>query len=228
MKARFMTNILLMVVIALLIVVIIQLQKRDAVEQPTGQPSEQQSLSADDDPFLGPEDAEIVVIEFSDYQCPYCGASEGTHDALVSQFKARSPDYEAAVPKLRELAEQGKIKFVYRDFPLSGHQYAQKAAEASECADEQGKYWEYHDALFENQETLDVASLKTYAADLSLDADTFNECLDSGSMADEVQKDFDDGTKAGVDGTPAFFINDKLLSGALPFSAFEQAINTLG
>ena len=147
---------------------------------------------------------------------------------MISQFNAKSPGYEPAVPKLRELAKQGNIKFVYRDFPLSGHQNAQKAAEASECADEQGKFWEYHDLLFENQEVLDVASLKIYAADLSLDADTFNECLDSGSMADEVQKDFDDGTKAGVDGTPAFFINDKLLSGALPFSAFEQAINTLG
>ena len=228
MKARFMTNILLAIVIILLIVVIVQLQKRDTVNEAVEQPSEQSTLNADDDPFIGPEDAEIVVIEFSDYQCPYCGASEGTHEALISQFKAKSPDYEAAVPKLRELAEQGKIKFVYRDFPLSGHQYAQKAAEASECADEQGKFWEYHDALFENQETLDVASLKTYASDLGLDTKEFDECLDSGSMADEVQKDFDDGTRAGVDGTPAFFINDQKLSGALPFSAFEQTINALG
>tara|TARA_Y100000310_G_scaffold333613_1_gene411513 strand:+ start:225 stop:1298 length:1074 start_codon:yes stop_codon:yes gene_type:complete len=194
----------------------------DGSDTPTPPPAGPVEVSADDDPFLGPEDAAIVVIEFSDFQCSYCGASAGTYEPLISQFKARDPTWEAAVPKLKELAEQGKIKFVYRDFPLSNHPFAQKAAEASECAEEQGKFWEYHDMLFENYSALDVDSLKQYAVDLELDADAFNECLDSGQMADEVAKDFADGSAYGVSGTPAFFVNGVLVSGAQSFSVFEQ------
>ncbi|SRR3989339_1828609 len=181
-------------------------------------------LTADDDPYLGPKDAKVVVIEFSDFECPYCGAADGTHAGLIAQFKQRDPSWEASVPKLRELAKAGKIKFVYRDFPLSGHKNALKSAEASECADEQGKYWEYHDKLFENQAALSVDNLKQYAKDLGLDTAKFNECLDSGKMKAEVMKDMDDGEKAGVSGTPAFFINGKLISGAAPFSDFEPII----
>ena len=187
---------------------------------------QQVTISADDDPFLGPEDAKVTVIEFSDFECPYCAAAMGTHDALIGQFKSRDPSWEAAVPKLRELAAEGKIKFVYRDFPLNSHQNAQKAAEATECANEQGKYWEMHDKIFENQTAIGVANLKQYAADLGLDTAAFNECLDSGAMAEEVQKDFADGQKYGVTGTPAFFINGTKISGAQSFSAFEQIIES--
>ncbi|MFH1425229.1 MAG: thioredoxin domain-containing protein [archaeon] len=185
------------------------------------------NVGADDDAFLGPEDAKIVVIEFSDFQCPYCGAVVGTHGALISQLKSKDPTWEAAVPKLKELAKAGKIKFVFRDFPLNFHQNAQKAAEASECAGEQDKFWEYHDKLFENQERLDVNSLKTYASQLGLDSGKFNKCLDSGEMAEEVRKDLADGQKAGVRGTPAFFVNGELISGAQSFKAVEQRINAL-
>jgi protein-disulfide isomerase len=182
-------------------------------------------VSADDDPSLGPEDATVTVIEFSDFQCPYCAAAAGMHPQLVSQFKSSDPTWEPAVPKLKELAKQGKIKFVYRDFPLSNrHPDAQKAAEAAECADEQAKFWEYHDKIFENQGALDVASLKRYAEDLGLNATKFNECLDSGRMTSEVQKDFRDGSSYGITGTPSFFVNGINLVGAQPYSAFKQLI----
>ncbi len=115
---------------------------------------------------------------------------------------------------------------MYRDFPLTSiHQHAQKAAEASECADDQGKFWEYHDLVFENQSAIDVASLKGYAAELGLDTDTFNECLDGGKQSSEVEKDSQDAQAAGVSGTPAFFINGEFVSGAQPFSVFQQVID---
>lgn len=182
-------------------------------------------VSADDDAFLGPENAEIVVIEFSDFECPYCGAAMGTHEVLVDRFKSQDPTWEAAVPELKRLAEEGKIKFVYRDFPLSGHPNAQKAAEASECAKDQGKFWEYHDILFANQDALTVPSLKQYASQIGLNTNEFNECLDSNEKAAEVQKDMQDGQNAGVSGTPSFFVNGREISGSQPYKVFEQAIN---
>lgn len=166
-------------------------------------------VSLDDDPSKGSDNAPVTIIEFSDYQCPYC-----------ARF------WRDTLPQIEEeYIETGKVKFVYRDFPLGFHQYAQKAAEAAECADEQGNYWDYHDKLFENQNALDTASLKQYAKDLGLDTAKFNDCLDSGKYASEVQKDFEDGQAAGVTGTPAFFINGQSVVGAQPFSAFKQVID---
>jgi protein-disulfide isomerase len=110
--------------------------------------------------------------------------------------------------------------------PLTSiHQYAQKAAEATECADEQGKFWEYHDLVFANQSAIDVDSLKGYAGQLGLDTGTFDECLDSGEQNSEVEKDLEDARASGASGTPAFFINGELVSGAQPFSAFQEIID---
>jgi len=118
---------------------------------------------------------------------------------------------------------EGKIRFVYRDFPLTTiHQHAQKAAEATECADDQGKFWEYQDLVFANQSALDVDSLKSYAAQLDLDTATFNDCLDTGEQTAEVDKDSQDAQSYGVTGTPAFFINGRLVSGALPFEDYPD------
>jgi protein-disulfide isomerase len=115
---------------------------------------------------------------------------------------------------------------VYRDFPLNSiHPFAQKAAEATECADDQGKFWEYHDLVFENQTAIDVDSLKSYAAELGLDTATFDDCLDEGKQSSEVEKDSEDAQAAGVTGTPAFFINGEFVSGAQPFSVFQQVID---
>src|SRR3989338_3148523 len=172
----------------------------------TPETSQRVDVSADDDPSKGPKNAKITIIEFSDFQCPYCKKAE---------------------PVIKQVLETygDDVRFVYRDFPLSFHQNAQKAAEAAECADEQGKFWEYHDIIFENQDALDVSNLKIYAANLKLDTAKFNDCMDSEKYVEEVKKDFEDGQKAGVSGTPAFFINGRLLSGAQPFEDFKAVID---
>ena len=166
-------------------------------------------VSADDDAVKGAKNALVTIIEFSDYDCPFCGR----------HFRETLPQI------IKEYVDTGKVKLVFRDFPLSFHENAQKAAEAAECAGEQEKYWEMHDKLFENQDALDVSSLKTYSQQIGLNTREFNKCLDSGEMADEIKKDISDGESAGVSGTPAFFINGRFLSGAQPFSAFKQIID---
>jgi len=165
----------------------------------------------DDDPMKGDANAPVTIIEWSDFECPFC-----------SRF------YEQTLPLIQEqYIDTGKVKLVYRDFPLTSlHPTAQKAAEAAECADEQGKFWEYHDKIFENQALLSVTSLKQWAADLGLDTEKFNDCLDSGKMASEVNKDLQDGADVGIRGTPGFIINGQLISGAQPFSVFQQVIES--
>jgi protein-disulfide isomerase len=163
---------------------------------------------ADDDAVKGDADAPVTIVEFSDFECPFCGRYfEQTYPKIVQNY-----------------IETGKVKYIFRDFPLSFHANAQKAAEAAECAGEQGKYFEMHDLLFANQDSLNVESYKQYAEDLGLDTEQFNTCLDSGEMADEVAADFTYGQQVGVTGTPAFFINGKMISGAQPYEAFEQVI----
>ena len=175
------------------------------VDQQTRQAMKQ---LADDDPVLGAEDAPITIVEFSDFQCPYC-------NRFVQQ----------AYPKIKkEFVDTGLVKIVYRDLPLSFHDNAQKAAEAGECAHDQGKFWEYHDKLFANQDSLGVDSLKKYAADLGLDVEEFNQCLDSGKYSQEVQEDAQAAQQQGISGTPGFVINGQVLSGAQPFSKFQQTI----
>jgi len=178
--------------------------------QPT-QPTEAAvvPVTADDDAVLGDSDAPVTIIEFSEYECPFCKRYfDQTYPAIKKEY-----------------IDTGKVKIIFRDFPLSFHQQAQKAAEAAECAGEQGKYYEMHDKLFESGVVGGVDTFKNYAQGMGLDQGKFNTCLDSGAMAGEVQKDFQDGQKFGVKGTPAFFINGKLISGAQPFAAFQQAID---
>jgi len=187
--------------------------------QPQATPPPLVAASVDDDPYWGPVDAPVTVIEFSDFQCPFC-----------SRF------WDQTLPQIKQ-AYEGKVKFVYRDFPLTSiHPYAEKAAEAAECADDQDKFWEYHDLLFQNQATLNqqlstdgldgvLNTFKGYATRLGLDAGDFNNCLDSGKYAQEVQKDYNDGVAAGVTGTPGFFINGQELKGAQPFASFKAVID---
>ena len=165
----------------------------------------------DDDAVQGDANAPVTMIEFADYQCPYC----------VRFYTDTLPQIE------KQYVETGKVKIVYRDFPLSSlHPYAEKAAEAAECAGEQGKYYEMHDLLFEKGVNGGAETYKGYAADLGLDTSKFNTCLDSGAMEGEVSKDLQDGANAGVRGTPAFVINGQLVSGAQPFSVFQQVIES--
>lgn len=129
-----------------------------------------------------------------------------------------------ALAKVRETYKD-KVKIVFKDYPLSIHNNAQKAAEAARCAGEQDKYWEYHDVLFKNGSALGLENLKKFAVDLKLDTAKFNQCVDSGKHVAAINKDTADGTKVGVTGTPAFVINGRFLSGAQPFNAFQEAID---
>jgi len=165
-------------------------------------------VSIDDDAIKGDVNAPVTIIEFSDFECPFCG-------------KYVMETYPQIV---KEYIETGKVRYVFRDFPLDFHANAQKAAEAAECAGEQGMYWEMHDYLFANQDYLGISYLKGYAKDLKLDTDKFNECLDSGAMEEEVLADLLEGQSYGVSGTPGFFINGKMISGAQPYEVFVQEI----
>jgi len=175
---------------------------------PEPQPIVDTNSLIDDDPVLGKADAPVTIVAFEDYQCPFCGRF---HEQTFSQIKS-------------EYIDTGKVKFVFRDFPLSFHTYAQKAHEAANCAGEQGKYFEYGEILFKNQEALGEPDLKNYAKQLGLNQQQFDSCLDSGKHAQEIQKDVSDGSIAGVSGTPSFFVNGRQISGAQPFSSFKAAI----
>jgi len=118
-----------------------------------------------------------------------------------------------------------KVQLVFRDFPLPMHNQAQIAAEAAQCANDQNKFWEYHDHLFKNQRALAAENLKEHAQAVGLDADAFNACLDSGKFRQDVNKDHQEGISVGVTGTPAFFVNGRFLSGAQPFEAFQRIID---
>lgn len=167
-------------------------------------------------PVLGNKNAKVTVVEFSDFQCPFC---RRLWKDTLTQLK-------------KEYIDTGKIKFAYRHFPLSFHPAAKPSAQASECANQQGKFWEMHDKIFEEQEKqgqgtiqYTVDDLKKWARDLGLNVTKFNECLDSGKYAKDVSEDEAAGQKAGVQGTPATFVNGQLVSGAQPYSAFKTLID---
>lgn len=178
---------------------------------PAPAPTEKTDVAVGDY-FLGDEDAPVTVIEFSDFECPFCGrAHSQTYPEIYSNY-----------------IETGKVKYYFRHFPLGFHQNAQKAGEAAECAGKLGgseSFFEYADVLFGNQGALTASDLKGYAGDLGLDQGAFDECLDSGEFASKIQDDFKAGQAAGVSGTPSFFINGKKVVGAQPFSAFQAAID---
>jgi Protein-disulfide isomerase len=163
-------------------------------------------VAVDDDPFLGPADAPVTIVEFSDYQCPYCSRAEPIVKQVLEKYK-------------------GKVKFVYRDFPLSFHSFAAKASEASQCANDQGKFWEFHDALYADQSKLAVPDMEATAGRLGLNSEKFKSCMDTGKYTAEVSKDIADATKAGVNSTPSFFINGVAVVGAQGPEAFNDIID---
>ena len=164
-----------------------------------------------DAPKLG--NGKIEIIEFTDFQCPFC---QQFFNQTYSQIKSK-------------YINTGKAVLTIRHFPLVQlHKNAQKASEAAECANRQGKFFPYHDLLFAKMQPdgtgLNIADLKRYALDLGLDTTRFNQCLDKGETASAVKADLEAGQKAGVTGTPTFFINGEKVVGALPFAAFETVI----
>ncbi len=172
-----------------------------------GQPK-RYDVSADDDPALGPATAPVTIIEFSDYQCPYCRRwAEQVEGQLLKAYG-------------------DKIRIVYRDFPLTQiHPEALPAAEAADCAGEQGKYWEYHDALFKQSQGLGQQAYLAYAKELGLNIDQFQQCLKEHRYRDEVEADARYAAQLGVRSTPTFFINGIPVVGAQPFSVFKQIID---
>lgn len=176
-----------------------------AQAQPTPLPARLEDVSADDDPALGPEDAPVLIVEFSDFRCPYCKRfRDDTLDALLEKYG-------------------DQIRFVYRDFPVVG---GEAEAQAAECADEQGQFWPYHDALYENFRAQSTTNdYVTLAEGLGLDSDAFRTCMDSGAMRQEIVGDVSDAQAYGVSGTPTFFINGVRLIGAQAQAAFEAVID---
>ena len=186
------------------------------VQQPSGQVVEapqptqapvRYDIPTEGYPSLGPEDAKIVIVEFSDFQCPFCRRfHDDTYQALLDAYP-------------------GQIRFVYRNLPLTSiHPNAMPAAVASLCANDQNKYWEFHEKLF-SSETLDEATYIQYATDLGLDVETFTACLTSGSHDEFIQQDMNFSLDLGVQSTPTFFVNGLAIVGAQPLSNFQQLID---
>lgn len=180
---------------------------RQSNEPAAAAPSRRVEVSIGDSPSLGPPDAPVTIIEFSDYECSFCAR---WHQQVYKQLMK---EYE------------GKIRFVYRDFPLDSiHPNATPAAMAAHCAGEQGAYFPFHDALFTYQYGLGREAYLSYAADLGLDAASFQTCLDENRYASKVEESLRYGFSLGVSSTPTFFINGIALVGAQPYEVFQQII----
>ncbi len=185
--------------------------------QQTGQaPPEKVDVKEGKLPILGKNNAKVTMIEFSDFECPFC---KRYFDETLSQI-------------IKDYVDTGKVKMYYRHFPLDFHPAAMPSALASECANEQGKFWEYHDKVFTEQDkiagkTTDLinAQLKSFAQELGLNTSRFGSCLDNAKYQANVDADLNDGRTAGVSGTPTFFINGNRIVGAQPYSAFKAIID---
>jgi protein-disulfide isomerase len=162
-------------------------------------------VALDDTPRRGSQSAPVLVVEFADYQCPYC---------------------QTVYPELQKLQKEfgDNLAFAFKDFPLPMHANAQKAAEAARCAGAQGRFWDFHDALFSNGKKLELAQLKEHARTLGLDQARFNRCLDSSEQAEAVQKDLNQAQRLGLTGTPSFFVNGHFLSGAVKYGTLREVV----
>jgi protein-disulfide isomerase len=169
-------------------------------------PPRQEVVVAPTDPIKGPVGAPITIVEYSDYQCPFCARVNPTLDRVMQTYG-------------------DKVKIVFKDFPLPNHPEAPKASEAAHCAGEQGKYWELHDRLFANQQGLQVPQIKQYATALDLDMNAFNQCLDSGKHASRVAENMKEGEALGVQSTPTLYVNGRPVVGAQPFEFFKAIID---
>jgi protein-disulfide isomerase len=188
-----------------------ELQKNAGSAPPPGQAEEAKVLGPNDlniasAPTLGPKNAPVTIVAFSDFQCPFCSR---------------------VVPTLKELEKQyeGKIKVAFKNQPLPFHNNARGAAAAGLAANEQGKFWEMHDKMFANQQSLDRASLEKYASEIGLDVGKFKAALDSNKFESVIAADSAEGAKVGANGTPTFFINGRQVVGAQPIESFKTVID---
>ena len=196
--------------------------KRILQSRPVADALPKDPISIADEPFKGEPGAKVALIEFSDYQCPFCGR----------YTKEVFPQIE------RDYITTGKVKYVFFDLPLDFHKQAFKAAEAAHCAGEQGQFWEMHDLLFENQSALSPEQLSTYAKRIGLSETTFQQCLDSGRFGADIKKDIADAGSAGISGTPTFLVGImqpgdehvkvvRKLVGAKPYTEFKAAVDSV-
>jgi len=177
------------------------------LNQPTAQQYSPPPAVTNDDHKQGNAQAKVVMIEYSDFQCPFCKQHHETLKKILNDY-------------------QGQVLWVFRHFPLTSiHPQANKAALASECASEQGKFWEYADKLFANQSSLSDDYYSQLAGELNLKIDQFNNCLNSSKYQSKVTEQSQDGQQAGAKGTPATFVNNQLVSGAVPYDQFKTAID---
>jgi protein-disulfide isomerase len=161
-------------------------------------------IASADSPVRGAANPEVTIIEYADYECPYCQQTQPALDQLEAEYK-------------------GKLAFVFKDTPLPMHSHAEKAAEAAHCAGVQGKYWEYHDLLFKERQ-LEVPQLKEAALELKLDPQAFDQCLDSNSQAGVVRTQLNEASRLGLQGTPSFFINGRFFSGAMSYDKLHEIV----
>ncbi|MGQ7960131.1 thioredoxin domain-containing protein [Pseudomonas sp. SP16.1] len=189
--------------------------------QPPAEPPLPMAMNIAGSPYLGREDAPVVLIEFTDYQCPFCRRHfEQTHPRLIKEF-----------------VDTGKLKIVLKEFPLQKlHPLAPRAAMAAQCAGDQQQYWPMHDLLFQNQTGVSMADLESYATSLKLDTPRFLNCMEQGRSAPQIRADFELGVSAGVRGTPFFYFGaldkttpdvvtvERYLYGAHPYETFQQVI----
>jgi protein-disulfide isomerase len=189
----------------------------EAINKHLNPPPRTAWVEIDDAPVLGKATAPVTMIEFSEFQCPYCARFATT---VMSDIK-------------KEYIDTGKLRFVFRNYPLPFHKYAAQAAEAAACAGDQGMFWEMHDILFQNHDKLDTNDLKSYGEKIGLFMNDYLFCMDSDKHAEEIQKDLTDGRRAGVTGTPTFFIGTTredgriegtLVKGIQPFDTYKTVI----
>jgi protein-disulfide isomerase len=186
--------------------------KKQAEQNAPAAPTAPVSVTLANAAIKGDKNAPVTMLEFSDFECPFCGRfAQGTLPQIISDY-----------------IDKGKVKLAFRNFPLGFHQYANTAALAAQCAREQGgddMFFKFHDKVYADQQDLNVDNLKKWAGELSLKMDQFNSCLDSKKYQSTIDADMKDGQSYGVNGTPAFFINGHMISGAQPFDAFKTVID---
>lgn len=203
----------------------------DKTIQPNPTPATLKPVDIGNLPIQGNKNAKVTLIEFADFQCPFCGAVTGLspNNPVASQLKGQDPTWSPYLPGIMEdYIKTGKAKFAYRDFAFLGAE-SNDAANAARCANDQGKFWEYHDKIFSNQSgenkgTFSKDNLKKFGVELGLDIPKFNDCVDKNTHQSEVSADTSAGRAAGVNGTPTLFVNGRPVSGAVGYLQVKQII----
>jgi protein-disulfide isomerase len=197
---------------------------------PTAAPVVKQDLKVEkDDPTMGQDSAKVTIVTFEDFQCPFCGAFSGLNETIVKSMQSQDATWQPALTNLiKDYVETGKAKLVWKDYPFLGAE-SNYAGAAARCAQDQGKFWEYHDYLFshqngENQGAFSKDNLKKFAGTLGLNTGDFNNCVDSDKYAKKMTDAATYGQGVGVSGTPATFINGRMVSGAVPYSQFKTIV----